>query len=85
MEADLQVAALVAMAPEAVAPEAVAPTAVDLEATALVEPALGADQEVSREVAEAALQAVILMNPLRARPAWGYRIHRTQPGSVERS
>ena len=85
MEADLQVAALVAMAPEAVAPEAVAPTAMDLEATALVEMALGADQEVSREVAGAALRAETPTAHLRAQRAWGCQIRRTQLGSAERS
>ena len=85
MEADLQVAALVAMAPEAVAPEAVAPAAVDLAATALVETALGADQEVSREVAGAAPRAEIPTTHLRAQRAWGYRIRRIQLGSAERS
>ena len=85
MEVGLQVAVLVAMAPEAVAPEAVAPTAMDLEATALVETALGADREVSREVAGAALRAEILTVLLRAQRAWGYRIRRTQLGSAERS
>ena len=76
---------LVAMAPEAVAPEAVAPTAVDLEATALVETARGADQEVSREVAGAALRAEIPTTHLRAQRAWGCRIRRIQLGSAERS
>ena len=85
MEVGLQVAVLVAMAPEAVAPEAVAPTAMDLEATALVEMALGADREVSRKVAGAALRAEIPTVHLRARRAWGYRIRRTQLGSAERS
>ena len=84
MEVGLQVAVLVAMAPEAVAPEAVAPTAVDLVVTALVETALGADQEVFREVAGAALRAEILTIHLRARRAWGCQIRRTQLGSAER-
>ena len=83
MEVGLQVVVLVAMAPEAVAPEAVAPTAVDLEATALVEMARGADQEVSREVTGAALRAEIPTVHLRARRAWGYRTRRTQLGSAE--
>ena len=78
-------AALVAMAPEAVAPGAVAPTAVDLEATALVEMARGVDQEVSREVAGAALRAETPTTHLRAQRAWGCRIRRTQLGSAERS
>ena len=84
-EVDLQVVVLVAMAPVAVAPEAVAPVAADLAATVPVETALGADQEVSREVAGAALRAEILTAHLRAQRAWGYRIRRTQLGSAERS
>ena len=80
-----RVVALVAMAPVAVAPEAVAPVAADLEAMVPVETALGADQEVSREVAGAALRAEIPTTHLRAQRAWGCRIRRTQLGSAERS